>query len=59
MKFIIGTEGYSLLNDRLNEYKQKCLLRFSKMKQIRYPKQFVDYRGRRLPGRPLKRLLVR
>jgi hypothetical protein len=43
---------------KLAQYKRTLLYHISRMEDIRYPEQLLDYRpmGRR-PGRPLKRLL--
>jgi len=52
------TAGYSLLDDtrngdtlqdpvekKLAQHKQKCLNSVRRMEDIRYPKQFLDYRS--------------
>jgi hypothetical protein len=42
---------------KLAQYKLKWLNRVSRMEDIRYPKQLLDYGPLRRPGRPLKTLL--
>jgi len=55
----LGEHKADSVKEKLAQYKRKWLNDDSRLEDVRYPKQLLDYRPieRRRPGRPLKRLL--